>query len=71
MIKRFCDVCGSEKVEVARLEGGFKGVHFQVLVGSLDEDRALVWNRGDFCAHCIIDAVKSLDDREPKKEALT
>lgn len=74
MIKHFCDQCGVEITEIneckqhcaifadgsSRLGGRDRALGFAVMTGNADTK---TWNSGDFCKYCVIDAVKSLDDR--------
>jgi hypothetical protein len=80
MTKYFCDICEKEITpennvslggNSSRLEGekryhkSLNGLYFEIITG-LNKTA----NAGVFCKYCIIDAVKSLDDRpravEPK-----
>jgi len=71
MIKYFCDCCGVEITQENKLpEGRMKTAVYakdvklktqmtvEVITG-LNE----VYNTGDFCKHCVLDALKDLDDR--------
>ena len=74
MIKHFCDQCAVEITEGneckqhfplfadghRRLGGRDRRLGFSVMVGDAENK---TWNSGDFCKYCVIDAVKSLDDR--------
>lgn len=77
MIRRFCDCCGDEIIEgennlmegADRIKVQVKGINNTILgvefLTSLDG----VYNEGDFCRYCVIDAVDALDDRtEPGGE---
>lgn len=70
MTRHFCDTCGTEldkynpDVVHRRLKGVFGKLHFEVMVGSVrDDSGAPTWNAGEFCRHCVLDAVALLDDR--------
>lgn len=69
MMKYFCDVCENEIADhnkatnkantVERLGNGpNQPLQFEIMTG-----RNGTMNAGLFCKHCIIDAVKKLDDR--------
>ena len=68
MIIRFCDCCGTQLTDANKLEGGwrviaeYRGICVEVMAGRL-KDGTHVMNSGDLCKYCIIDAVKSVDDR--------
>lgn len=70
MIRRFCDLCGAEMTERNTPFGGSIGrmgtklkrldcvMTVEVITG-----RDSTSNAGDFCKHCILDALQELDDR--------
>lgn len=74
MIKHYCDQCGAEITEAneckqhfytfedgsGRLGGRLGVLGFSITTGNAD---TRTWNSGDWCKYCVIDAVKSLDDR--------
>ena len=75
MIKRFCDCCGNEILKanevsaddnaLQRLESNYHDTLFLEIRTGTNKNGNIVFDTGDFCKHCIIDAVKSLDDRVP------
>lgn len=74
-VKRFCDVCNKEithenkrsrDLPSDRLMGESHGLAFVITTGRV-EGRNKIWNAGDFCDYCIIDAVNSLDNRARPK----
>jgi len=83
MVKHFCDICGQEIDEKADPKLGKDEVRMTVEIVSRDKKNgfriqvmhastspvsdAPVWNRGDICKYCIIDAVARLDDRPVKQ----
>jgi hypothetical protein len=70
MIRRFCDLCGNEMTDQNTPFGGSLGrmgaklkrldckMTVEVITG-MDG----TGNKGDFCKHCIIDALCAMDDR--------
>ena len=76
MIKRYCDICDEEIIERNsvsfaqedfRLKAELKskdGIELQVEVVTAGNG---IWNKGDFCKYCVLDALYQLDDR-PKVE---
>lgn len=70
MIKRFCDCCGHEITEANECDGGTCGrlgatlsrngvkLDIEVLIAKDGTN-----NAGDFCKHCVLDALQKLDDR--------
>jgi hypothetical protein len=71
--KFFCDFCGDEITDLNRIKGsrlcgsvialgGFK-LGFEVI-----HAKDSVSNSGDWCKYCVIDAVKSLDDRPTHRQ---
>ena len=59
MIKHFCDVCGKE-TELSAIRAKIKNASLNL--------RQMFDTQGHFCKYCIIDAVKSLDDRVEVKK---
>lgn len=73
MIRRFCDCCGVEIVarnsfrpdnvsELGRLKATLKRGKSSLTVEVITSKDG-VSNSGDFCAHCVLDALTSVDDR--------
>ena len=68
MIKRFCDKCGCQITKQNECAGGQVGrlgntndksdFAFEILIRHKG-----VWNTGDYCKYCVIDLVKTWDDR--------
>jgi hypothetical protein len=63
-VKYFCDQCGfkltdENSIGADRLKSRYKNLQFEVMMGPVSGP----WNSGDWCKYCIIDAVKSCDDR--------
>lgn len=65
--KHFCDECGIELTDKndsssdtvgGRLSGKGKVLVFEIMTGT-----GGVSNAGDFCKYCVLDAVKTIDDR--------
>lgn len=71
MIKRFCDVCGEELTKSNTPSSGTEknrvGCVVQGKTGRLTVEvhHAIdcMWDGGDVCKYCIIDAVNKADDR--------
>lgn len=71
MIRRFCDVCGSELTDkntpCAGQNGGRIECEVKGKTGTLkvEVQHAIngTWNAGEVCKYCIIDAVNDVDDR--------
>lgn len=74
MIKYYCDCCHAEIPEANACTGGFP--HDSRLGGTIEGPgeapaRSVTvltatdgdWDHGDYCRYCVIDMVKSLDDR--------
>ncbi len=71
MIKRFCDICGTEITKdnsiVSEIPGGRLGASIKKngaelkveILTSVDGTA----NKGDVCKHCVLDALYKLDDR--------
>lgn len=77
MTRQFCDACGQEIQQnyvSTRLKGEHKirrdgrtlVVAVEVVVGT--GPAAVMWNQGDVCRSCVIDAVMSLDTRPQMAE---
>lgn len=70
MIKRFCDCCGHEINEANECGGGTvgrlgtvlsrNGVKLTIEVLTAKDGTS---NDGDFCKHCVLDALQNLDNR--------
>ncbi len=71
MFKVYCDICEREMVPALTPNGGHSrdrlyatvhshgaNFHFEVLIGKDNGS-----NNAQLCKHCIIDAIKSADDR--------
>ena len=77
MIKRYCDMCDVEMKEddrgprtalgrlTATLDRGKSKLTVEVI-----QSRNGVSNSGDFCNHCVLDALKELDDRPKASDNL-
>jgi len=75
MMKHFCDRCGTEITAANACSGGFPdetklGGQIELTEGRLANVCVLTgvggdWDVGDFCRYCVIDLVKTLDDRAP------
>lgn len=62
--KRFCDGCGDEITESgACVLIGQSSVHSGTVYVTARISAAQSDDKGDWCRHCIIDAVKAMDDR--------
>lgn len=72
--KYFCDFCDAELTDANRCSGATDGIRLggeRQARGSMQTRISVevmtarngVWNSGDFCKYCVIDAVNSLDDR--------
>lgn len=78
MIRRFCDVCENELTKynailsnngrMSTTAGGGRdqALHIEVTTGLQG-----IWNTGDFCKYCVIDAVLKLDDRPTARRSLS
>jgi hypothetical protein len=56
MIRRYCDVCGVEILNLAadeRIKKALNGIVIEVIVGVYKG----AWNSGDFCVPCVIKTV--------------
>ena len=70
VIKRFCDCCGNEITGANECGGGTSGrlgatlsrngVKLDIEVLTAKDGTS---NDGDFCKHCVLDALQKLDDR--------
>lgn len=73
-VKYFCDFCGEEITkanacklnETERLGATVIGKTGTKLSVQLHTAADHVWNKGEFCKYCILDAFNKLDDR-PKE----
>lgn len=70
MIKLFCDICGNELLKYNTPNGGLNNMRLsnKISASNMLEVEIItavngVWNGGDVCKYCIIDAVKKIDDR--------
>ena len=65
MRKFFCDICESELTnrDFGRQAGSYTRYKTPILNFEITTGKDGVWNGGDFCRYCIIDAVNTLDDR--------
>lgn len=69
MIRRFCDSCEQEITESngrkqgngGRVRRAKNGIVVEVMVAQM-RDGDQVWNSGDFCKDCVIDAVANGGD---------
>ena len=70
MIRRFCDLCGAEMTErntpfggsIGRMGAKLKRLDC-VMTVEVITGRDSTSNAGDFCKHCILDALQDMDDR--------
>lgn len=74
MIRHFCDCCGAEltdannvrtlfkKLHYSNLKGKHGDIEFEVRTGEPPTEKS-DGKDGEWCKYCVIDAVKSLDDR--------
>ena len=70
MVRRFCDMCGTEllknnSLDDHTLKGKLQRNEKPKNTLNINIQTALngVWNEGDFCKYCVIDTVKNLDNR--------
>lgn len=71
MIRHYCDGCGNEITYANKVDGRlrsvvpstYSGVIFEIMVGSTKPGHGGLWNNGEWCKYCILDAIAKLDDR--------
>jgi len=71
MRKVFCDICEKEITEDTRTDkdtlqprpSPYKDkMAIEITTGTVREGR-IHWNEGDYCLHCVLDAIRSMDNR--------
>ena len=71
MIKKFCDICGAEMNDRNSPNFGANKTRLAAKLKRLDVELGVevivskdgASNVGDFCKHCVLDALYKLDDR--------
>lgn len=69
MIKFYCDICECEITDENKVDNRLSGkmdsrkkkaneICFEITTGLNN-----IWNSGHFCKYCVIDAIRTLDDR--------
>lgn len=66
-IKRYCDQCGTQMTDKNTPKSGTNDGRLSASVGRLmvqvTQHQDNVSNAGDYCVHCILDALYTLDNR--------
>lgn len=78
MIRRFCDCCSAEITDANRIDGEHHRLTARLKrksgVATLSVEvicaHDSTWNAGDFCKHCVIDAINEADDRPRHADAV-